>query len=717
MSPMRLCDLCSSLNMTTLAAHIHLGYLTSQTARYRSPHHHRFSSLKKSAVSCDMCALFLNAVTEHLCRILEKRDPPGSGTLLELASYMFSLAEAHADEGPQCYIKTQGKRFGITAILYHARYASEGEESVGLFAVRNYTDETRVAFTEVGSLPDWSLARKWIEKCKATHENCSVDVISSHEKYDIGPSEAQPQLKDILPSRLIDVGDNINEPRLFEDITPTTAYATLSHCWGRSRPLQTTTSNIGQHRLSIPLANMPLTFQHAVITARELGIKYLWIDSLCIIQGSSSDWEVECAKMASIFRRSVVTIYGPAATDSDSGFIHPRTPPYVAHLWEYRNPGEDKPKRATLIHLRTDSHLNSDYPSLYDTLTEKEKVSPIQRRGWILQEQILSPRNLYIGSYRMYFECTDTVTFEDIRHDVKGFPGALHGHRATNSMRREIKTSLYGRASLRQLWPMWCQLVQDYSQRALTEPSDKFPAISGIADCLLGGHSADYLAGLLRSSIRETLSWYVHLPKRELQRVIGYRAPTWSWASTDQSVSFVWEPYERSEEAGGVPMSGNGGIQIHDASVTVNGDNPYGKVAAASIKLTSVVRDSTVVICVPGGKEMPLDLIIRHPDIPQPAMFYPDEPQRWGLFIDDDDEADRYEDGVELGVIKYFLLGYSSTGDTCTAIAIEPCGSVQAASRYKPYRRIGLVIFVGWGPENYTRHWFHGCPSEEIELF
>ena len=94
---------------------------------------------------------------------------------------------------------------------------------------------------------------------------------------------------------------------------------------------------------------MPRLFQDVITTVRELGIQYVWIDSLCIVQDSKEDWELECAKMGHIYQHSTITICAPAAADTSSGFLDPRTcsePDPL--LWEYKNPGNAEPKRATI---------------------------------------------------------------------------------------------------------------------------------------------------------------------------------------------------------------------------------------------------------------------------------------------------------------------------------------------------------------------------------
>jgi hypothetical protein len=68
-------------------------------------------------------------------------------------------------------------------------------------------------------------------------------------------------------------------------------YATLSHCWGRSTLAMTTLENLQKHIDSIPLDILPKTFRDAIVVCRQLGIQYLWIDRLCIVQNSSIDWE------------------------------------------------------------------------------------------------------------------------------------------------------------------------------------------------------------------------------------------------------------------------------------------------------------------------------------------------------------------------------------------------------------------------------------------
>jgi hypothetical protein len=91
---------------------------------------------------------------------------------------------------------------------------------------------------------------------------------------------------------------------------------TLSHCWGSAQLITTTANTIKQRIAGIPLEDLPQTFKDAVSLTRNLGIRYLWIDSLCIKQLDEEDWETEARKMGSVYSHSYLNI---AATSSAEG--------------------------------------------------------------------------------------------------------------------------------------------------------------------------------------------------------------------------------------------------------------------------------------------------------------------------------------------------------------------------------------------------------------
>ncbi|KAK4190632.1 P-loop containing nucleoside triphosphate hydrolase protein [Podospora australis] len=100
-------------------------------------------------------------------------------------------------------------------------------------------------------------------------------------------------------------------------------YVCLSRRWGDSKFLTTTTLNIDAHKTSIKTSDMPKTFQDAISFTRSLGLRYLWIDSLCIIQDDLDDWKAEAEAMARVYMNSYLTLMAVDASSAESGLFRP----------------------------------------------------------------------------------------------------------------------------------------------------------------------------------------------------------------------------------------------------------------------------------------------------------------------------------------------------------------------------------------------------------
>jgi hypothetical protein len=95
-------------------------------------------------------------------------------------------------------------------------------------------------------------------------------------------------------------------------------YVALSHCWGVDLAWKTTTRNLGPRQVAISISSLSLTVQAAIKLTHALEIRFLWIDSMCILQDSEEDWQRQPSNMANIYRNAVLTIAACGKHDADA---------------------------------------------------------------------------------------------------------------------------------------------------------------------------------------------------------------------------------------------------------------------------------------------------------------------------------------------------------------------------------------------------------------
>jgi hypothetical protein len=352
-----------------------------------------------------------------------------------------------------------------------------------------------------------------------------------------------------LPARVIDVGNGDGNPsvKLCDSEGKFGTYITLSHCWGSATHVTTTRASLAARKSGIDFNELPKTFQDAIIVTRALGVRYIWIDSLCICQDDRADWDRESAKMHSVYSNSYLTIAATCAKDSSIGCFVPRPPRRYVSLSHTLKPGLNSQVLAFLLPVQKEA-MNDFY---IDMIGE-----PLSNRAWGFQERMLPRRTLHYGKHQMYFECVEGFLGENgLRFDQR-----YHSVHITGQTIRKRKSD-----DLSQ----WYQLLWAYGPRKLTHNSDKLPALSGIAQIFAERLDDQYVAGLWRKSLIEGLLWQ----GLQVHRVPEYRAPSWSWASVD-----------------GIPAAGLDGkweplATVIDCHVELKGINPYGEVKSGWIKL------------------------------------------------------------------------------------------------------------------------------------
>lgn len=288
-------------------------------------------------------------------------------------------------------------------------------------------------------------------------------------------------------------------------------YACLSHCWGDSPTLRTMSSNIFAHRDFIAWHKLPKTFQDAITVVHRLGISYLWIDSLCIIQDVEQDWQTESAKMADIYAQSALTVAASlAARDSDSLFI-------------------ESPNCHRSIPLRNESGIEI---FVRKTLGHGHGPIPLplMRRAWVLQERLLSPRVVHFTHEELVWECMEKTTCECGCIRSLWSPGHVPFDKAL------LYSPNLGRGSRQEIKDRWRRLAEEYSRLQLTLARDKLPAISGAARRFSEFIPGDYLAGLWKHGLVADLLWERRgLTSRQpdLECI-----PSWSWLSIGIEVAY-----------------------------------------------------------------------------------------------------------------------------------------------------------------------------------
>lgn len=463
----------------------------------------------------------------------------------------------------------------------------------------------------VKAWPNLELCKTWIDSCATVHKDC--DPLSNRR----------------LPTRIIDISSDSAsfQLKLVETAGACGQYITLSHCWGTGRRFMTTTNNYLAHLDAIRYEDLPLTFQHAVKITAMLGFRYLWIDSICIIQGDKDDWQRECAQMAQTYECSTVTIAGPASSSAEGGLIHVRPVRPSCEVPIYDASGDTTGTLAVAL----DQDL---------TPFVLERNSPLAERAWVLQERLLSPRVLYFGSRQLYLECNTSTRFEAYHNGSRDVHlSHERTHVTTESALQIIPKGIFGMLQRNTLqyepYYWWKVIVGTYAHCKLTNGRDKLPALSGIARKFSTLTEDDYLAGLWRNDVRLGLLW-----QSELQRPAGRErrslqparnvAPSWSWASSDYKVYHDLEVQDCGGLYGPLPFGYlDHPFVVVTAGVTRDSADKFGEVTSGSIVVRAPLKMSVIQRNgeeYRGRRDLPIFLCRSATDDTPVAEFVPDEP-------------------------------------------------------------------------------------------
>ncbi|KAF2671523.1 HET-domain-containing protein [Microthyrium microscopicum] len=362
----------------------------------------------------------------------------------------------------------------------------------------------------------FNLARKWLNKCLNNHSSdCKVATVPE------------------LPPRVLDVSlaQRTGQVQLYitsEGAVKAANYLALSYCWGQVHSITTTKSTIEDRRKGISMSELPRTIRDAVKVTIELGYQYLWVDRLCILQGTDSesldDWKYQCGLMEQIYGQATVTISASAVEDPEGGLFLPR-------------------RFALKVAIRETGGAWREEPVLLSCARPSKKSydeEPINTRAWTMQEYLLSPRVLVYSTRTVTWVCSSGF-----------FKEPLEGNEGVHWSREYIQ-----RLSAINNGYDWHTLVTNYCTRNLSRNNDKLTAFAGIARRFhkqRAKASDRYLAGIWKAQIARDLLWIrvapAHIttgatfynPSQHSTSICSteeYRAPSWSWASIDGGISY-----------------------------------------------------------------------------------------------------------------------------------------------------------------------------------
>ncbi|KAH6684498.1 heterokaryon incompatibility protein-domain-containing protein, partial [Halenospora varia] len=327
----------------------------------------------------------------------------------------------------------------------------------------------------------------------------------------------------LLPTRVLDI-------ETLQSSNSRSNYAALSYCWGGPQDTLLSKSTIESYSEQLSLDTCSQTIQDAVSVTRGLGLRYLWIDALCILQDESADKTHEIENMGKIYKDATVTISAASSPSAKQGFLtfqgHPSpiATAIICPQREFTSEGQSEDPALGKLWL--------DRERIHDHSTE-----PLSLRGWAFQEQVLSSRLLQYGSEGITWHCLDQDK------TVQVLPTCVRYKQRSKASRPGILERLaltHGKIGFK----LWTEMIEDYSGRGLGVPSDRLKAIAGIASELHQLSGDKYLAGLWEEDLLYQLGWRQDTIDTVTQTPISRKltSPSWSWASTEGKVLFGGKP-------------------------------------------------------------------------------------------------------------------------------------------------------------------------------
>ncbi|RFN48074.1 heterokaryon incompatibility protein-domain-containing protein [Fusarium flagelliforme] len=490
--------------------------------------------------------------------------------------------------------------------------------------------------------------KSWYTNCVSQHAECKP---SSHG----------------YPRRLVQIGPEKENIRLVDTLIKPEErpeYATLSYCWGASRPFVSTKGNIGSFLQSIPRESLPQTFHDAIDIIWELGLRYIWIDSLCIVQDDLEDWRREAACMKDVYAGSSVTISASDAQDSTQGCFTDLD----LNLWEghgvaFEQVGARFKDQNVLIRLHQGD------------IRRRTKFANLSTRGWTLQEQLLSHRVIHCMQPEIHWNCHHSyhsesqVTFEAER--FRSFSWKFFPHDA----------------SIEDMKKLWLEWITDYSKRNLTVTRDRLAALAGMVQYFRDRTGFKHLLGCWHETLIDELLWIrfgeTTNPSNTLTSM-----PSWSWLTRVGTLDLsFW-----SRSMGNEPCDIEDHINIVEADITWTGEPMVSDISSSTMIIEGPTREMRLRLDPRSKRFNP-----RYFNVNDEEPDFREGPMPWrcsGMFDVEDDRDDNLFTCLLVRSVTLKTRDFLMHRSQETCLILVPVDSEGTA-----YRRVGIVMFRGAQPE------------------
>jgi hypothetical protein len=386
--------------------------------------------------------------------------------------------------------------------------------------------------------------QKWLGSCRLKHARCNNWC-------------SKLGAKGHRPTRVLELSHSSLRLRCDLDNIEEFKYLALSHMWGEepSKQLRLTSATLQEFQRDIPLDTLPSIFREAIQITHYLGFRYLWIDSLCIIQDSNSDWTAEANMMSAVYNNAVCTIAFLFPPHAGFSSTQNRRDPRGSTPCMVREPARSRPGVCA-------------FPESILGAPRGVRTSwPLFSRAWTFQEQILSPRTIFYGNHTLKWECVEmscdelagtvaalTTTWDHKNMNQKALLSPQRVNRPRN--KSGIVSQLERDDEFEEPFASWMELMRRYRKRDITQASDRIMAFAGIAQAFQAENDLTYLAGMWKEHLPRSLLWSIVFSVERTSSLTPIEpvlesAPTWSlFASSiysNRHDAIYYEPIRREE--------------------------------------------------------------------------------------------------------------------------------------------------------------------------